>query len=302
MPNTQSEYGIVVGVDGSPEAEAAIRWATREAIQRRQPLTLLHVVAPLVVAWPVIPVATAIAEWQVENANHVLTTAAQTVHAAAGNADPPELRTRVRHAAVAGTIVDWSRGALMTVVGSRRIGVVRRVLEGSVSSHVLHHASGPVVIVHADEPHSLDPSSPVVLGIDGSPASEAATAWAFDAASRRGVPLIALHAWADTSLQTLFGIDCEQYEAEGHEVLAERLAGWQERYPDVIVQRRIAVDNPAGRLVDASEQAQLVVVGSHGRGGFAGTVLGSVGARVCAGAAVPTVVVRPRSPDTHLDR
>lgn len=294
MRSEEGAHGILVGVDGSPEADAAIRWATREAVLRHQRLTLLHVVAPLVVSWPVIPVATAITDWQMQNANDVLATAVKTVHAAVGRAEPPEVRTLIRHGGVAEAVVGWSRDALVTVVGSRRMGVVRRALEGSVSGHVLRHAGGPVVIVHVDEARALDPSSPIVLGIDGSPVSEAATAWAFDEASRRGVELIVLHAWADSAVRTLLGIDWEQYEAEGHAVLAERLAGWQEKYPDVTVHHRLVVDSPAERLVDASRQAQLVVVGSHGRGGFTGSVLGSVAARVCAEAAAPTVVVRPR--------
>ena len=106
------------------------------------------------------------------------------------------------------------------------------------------------------------------LGIDGSPASEAATALAFDEASRRGVELVALHAWSDVGVFPVLGMDWRQYEDEGHEVLGERLAGWQEQYPDVTVRRRIVCDQPARWLIDESEQAQLVVVGSRGRGGF----------------------------------
>lgn len=294
VKHSETKFGILVGVDGTAESDAAMRWATAEAILRGEQLTLLHVVAPLVLSWPFIPVATGMPEWQLENAHHVLDTAAKTVHAAAGAAEPPAVRTEIRHAGAAGTLVARSHDAVMIVVGSRRFGQLRRILQGSVSSHVVHHAYGPVVIVHSDEARATDSLSPIVLGIDGSPASEAATAWAFDEASRRGVELIALHAWADVKLQTLFGIDWEQCQAVGREVLAERLSGWQEHYPDVSVRKRIVVDEPADRLVDASQQAQLVVVGSHGRGGFAGGTLGSVAAKVSAGAAAPTVVVRPR--------
>jgi nucleotide-binding universal stress UspA family protein len=295
MTHSEFKFGILVGVDGSPESDAAVRWATAEAILRREAITLLHVVAPLVLNWPVIPVATGMTSWELENAHHVLDTATKTVQAAAGGGhEPPEVRTQLRHAAVAWTITDWSRNAVMTVVGCRRIGTIRRVLEGSVSGHVVRHASGPVVIVHADETRSADPSSPVLVGVDGSAASEDATVWAFDEASRRGVDVVALHAWSDSKVQTMFGIDWAQYEAEGHRVLAERLAGWQKHYPDVGVKHRIVVDDPADRLIDASRQSQLVVVGGRGRGGFTDAVLGSVAAKVSAGAAAPTVVVRPR--------
>ena len=109
----------------------------------------------------------------------------------------------------------------------------------------MHHAHCPVAVIHAEEAQAPDHTSPVLLGIDGSPASEAATALAFDEASRRGVDLVALHAWSDIGVYPVVGMYWQQYEDEGHEVLAERLAGWQEQYPDVQVQRRIVCDQPA---------------------------------------------------------
>jgi len=132
----------------------------------------------------------------------------------------------------------------------------------------------------------------VLLGIDGSPASEAATAWAFEEASRRGVGLIALHAWSDVGVFPIFGMDWRQYQGQGEEVLAERLAGWQERYPDVHVTRRLVCDTPAYWLLQESHSAELVVVGSHGRGGFGRMRLGSVSTALAQSATVPVVVVR----------
>jgi nucleotide-binding universal stress UspA family protein len=131
------------------------------------------------------------------------------------------------------------------------------------------------------------------LGIDGSIASEAATALAFDEASRRGVDLVALHAWSDVGIPPLFINDWwYDLQTEARELLAERLAGWQEKYPDVHVDRRIVCDVPAHALVAESRVAQLVVVGSHGRGGFAGMLLGSVGAAVAHASDAPVIVVR----------
>ena len=117
---------------------------------------------------------------------------------------------------------------------------------------------------------------------------------AFDETSRRGVDLVALHAWSDVGVFPVVGMYWQQYEDEGHEVLGERLAGWQEQYPDVTVRRRIVCDQPARRLIDESEHAQLVVVGSRGRGGFPGKLLGSVGSAVAQAAKTPVIVVRPR--------
>jgi len=137
-----------------------------------------------------------------------------------------------------------------------------------------------------------DSSSPVLLGVDGSPASEGATALAFDEASRRGVGLVALHAWSDVGVFPVLEVDWDAYEQEGRELLAQRLAGWQEQYPDVDVQRRIVCDRPARWLIDEAKKAQLVVVGSRGRGGFKGMLLGSVSTAVAESAAPPVIVVR----------
>jgi nucleotide-binding universal stress UspA family protein len=164
---------------------------------------------------------------------------------------------------------------------------------GSVSSGLVRHAHCPVAVIRDEE--ALRPEvaeMPVLLGIDGSPTSELATAIAFDEASRRGVELVALHAWGERGDYAVPGLNRPVLEQEETEVLAERLAGWQERYPDVSVRRVVAHGQPAGLLVEASEDAQLVVVGSHGRGGFAGMLLGSVSSGVVQAAATPVIVAR----------
>ena len=135
--------------------------------------------------------------------------------------------------------------------------------------------------------------APVVVGIDGSPASESATAIAFDEASRRGVELVAVHAWSDYAVSELPGIEWSDLQKQAEETLAERLAGWQERYPDVTVRRVVVLDRPAHQLLEQSESAQLTVVGSHGRGGFAGMLLGSVSSAVAESARMPVIVARP---------
>lgn len=159
---------------------------------------------------------------------------------------------------------------------------------------MLHHADGPVAVIHGDAASTVDYKSPVLLGIDGSPASEDATALAFEEASRRGVYLVALHARSDVAVFPILGMDWREYEAQGEEALAERLAGWQERYPDVNVHRRLVCDKPAHWLVEESRLAQLVVVGSRGRGGFPNMLLGSVSSAVAHSVEVPVIVVHPR--------
>lgn len=290
MSSIETKHGILVGVDGSAQSDAAVRWATQEAKMRALPVTLIHAIVPVVATWPMGPMQASVTEWQEENARNVIEQSRKTLDAAAGD-EKLNVRTEIAHSPAAPLIIDASKEAWMVVVGSRGVTAFGRTLLGSVCSSVLHHAHCPVAVIH-DDAARPDPQAPVVLGIDGSPASEAATALAFDEASRRGVDLVAIHAWSDIGVFPILGMDWRKREDQGQEVLSERLAGWQERYPDVQVHRRLVCDQPARWLIEESLNAQLVVVGSHGRGGFAGMLLGSVSSVVAQTTAIPVIVVR----------
>ena len=166
----------------------------------------------------------------------------------------------------------------MVVVGRRGRSGLRRALLGSVSSAVVHTARYPVAVVH----HHVSPvqsgRAPIVVGIDGSPASESAIAIAFDEASRRTSDIVAAHSFdhADPS--------------EAAELLGQTLTDWRARYPDVTVRGLIARDHPVDVLLDQSRHAQLVVVGSRGRGRLAGELLGSVSTAVMQACRVPVIV------------
>lgn len=291
MTNNETRHGILVGVDGSQESDAAVRWAAVEAKRLKAPITLMHAVEPIVMSWPVAPLPTTIAEAEREAAANVIDRAREVL---AATDDHLEVHTEVRYSGAIPVLADASKDALMVVVGSRGMGAVGRMVLGSVSSGLVHYAYGPVAVIHTRDGRLPDPSAPVVLGIDGSPASEAATELAFAEADRRKVDLIALHAWSDLGVLPVIGLDWHEFEQRGEEVLGERLAGWQEQYPDVTVRRRVVCDKPAQWLLEESENAQLVVVGSHGRGGFSGMLLGSVSSAVAHSAHVPVIVVRPR--------
>lgn len=290
MSGKTTKYGVVAAVDGSAESDAAATWAAREAALRGLQLTLWHAVAPVVVGWPVGQLYTEMPDWQKDNADAVLTRARTAAAAVLDGSGPSNVQTEVVYANAVASLVEASEQAQLLVVGSQGVGPLGRMLLGSVSSALIQHSRCPVAVVRADE--EVDAAAPVLVGIDGSPASAAATALAFDEASRRGVDLVALHAWSDVGVFPALGMDWHERESQGREVLSERLAGFQEQYPEVRVQQSLVCDTPAKWLLEAAERAQLVVLGSRGRGGFPGMLLGSVSSTVVHSTTVPVIVVR----------
>ncbi|WP_099040671.1 universal stress protein [Mycobacterium neglectum] len=284
--------GIVVGVDGSAAAKFAVDWAARDAARRGAPLTLVHVVSSVLGSLSHAPLPTGVGKWQQQKAHEAVDEAMAVVAAVQRDAGPLDVQTEIYYSTAVPTLIDMSKGAAMVVVGSRGHGAIGSLL-GSVSAGVIQHAHCPVAVIHDEDPLMPHPAqAPVLVGIDGSPTSELATAIAFDEASRRGVDLIALHAWTEFGVGDLLGMNWLTMKASEDAALAQRLAGWQENYPDVKVQRLVVCDHPARTLIDHSEAAQLVVVGSHGRGGFAGMLLGSVSAAVVQSARMPVIVAR----------
>jgi nucleotide-binding universal stress UspA family protein len=189
-----------------------------------------------------------------------------------------------------------ARHAQLVVVGDRGLNRVEGLLVGSVAVALAAHAACPVVVVRGTERGPSEAASlPVVVGVDGSPTSEAAIAFAYEAAAARRVGLVAVHTWWELAVDPALAplLDWDAIETDERQLLAERLAGWGEKYPDVRVERVVTRDRPARSLLEQAARAQLVVVGSRGQGELAGLFLGSVSNALVHRASCPVAVVRP---------
>lgn len=290
---------VVVGIDGSQGSDIAVRWAARFAAAHRRELHIVHGMNLTGTTWP--GGAYAVGSISVVDAaradgREMIARAEQLAHAVA-----PEVpvTTELVTDYAAALLIDHSTEAFTVVVGATGSGGPLAHL-GSTLLSIVAHARGSVVVVRTDPENgdTVHSSGPIVVGIDGGPTSEAAIAAAFAEASQRDTELIAVHVWNDQNLGHYAGHDTVRLpdgdpgDAE-NAILAERVAGWQEKFPDVRVTRKSYVFAPAERLLEWSESAQLVVVGSRGRGGFIGMLLGSTVNSLVQHAQCPVMVVHP---------
>ena len=287
---------VVVGVDGSDSALQATRWAARSAALRELPLHIVHACVLPPINHPT--TAASQARWidsLTENGQHIIT---EAVHVARVAAPHIEIATFHDVGTAAEVLIEKSADAQSVVLGSRGLGGFEGMLVGSVAVALAAHGHGPVIVVRGlgDRPPRTD--GPVVVGVDGSPASEAAIGYAFEEASMCAAPLIAVHTWLDIAFVrawTALPWDSDWQDVVDDEtvLLAERLAGWQEKYPDVEVTRTVARDRPVRALTEAAQDARLIVVGSRGRGAVMGMGLGSTSQALLHTAPCPVAVVRP---------
>lgn len=293
MPSQTKRYGIIVGVDGSPASDSAVRWAAHDAAMRGVPLTLTHVENPAAPTWSQAPILEQLKGWQEAEGRSILANARKIAQDTVGEKAEVPINAELLFSATVPTLIELSQDAELIIAGTDGRGALTRGLLGSVSSGLVRHARCPVAVIHEEQSSRSRPAQAhVLVGIDGSPNSELATKIAFHEASLRHVGLIALHAWSNRELIELPGIDWSQIKAEEERLLAEALAGSQERYPDVNVTKLLVCDPPARALVEASDSAQLVVVGSHGRHLASRMVLGSVSNAVVQSVRTPVIVAR----------
>ncbi|MES4891569.1 universal stress protein [Streptomyces sp. NPDC096012] len=283
---------VVVGVDGSPSSLEAVTVAAREARLRGCGLKLVHAFF-----WPA--VYAPLGPWTSVSAQEAMREAAgQLMDDALEHARSVAPDVEVSHAVVAGkplaVLEAESRAAALVAVGSRGLGGFAGLSVGSTAVRLVAHGHCPVMVVR-----NPDATGPVLLGVDGSPAGEAAVEFAFMEAALRGTGLVALHASTRSSVPaapqpdpSAHGSDPGALAADEERLPAEAVAGQQERYPDVTVEHVVVRGGAREALIEASANAALVVVGARGLGGFTGLLLGSVSQAVVQHAHCPVAVVR----------
>ena len=277
---------VVVGVDGSASAYRAVEWAAGEAHRRGVGLRLVRAFS-----WTTADHPTGwVARYRDEMLDVSRRQVARAVRVAADTRPDVEAESQVEIGAPIEVLSSEARRAQLLVLGDRGLGEVAGLVLGSVAVSLAARGACPVVVVRGERAGA---DGAVVVGVDGSPVSEAALAFAFDAAAARGVDLVAVHAWSPTAIDEELASLVEWDASAESAVLAERLAGWGQKYPQVAVRRTVVRDGAVRALVTASAGAQLVVVGSRGRGNAAGLLLGSVSHGVLHGAHCPVAVVRP---------
>lgn len=307
---------ILVGYDGSEQARAALGWALDEGARAGRPVHLISVFEWLTAGSWIGP-GPAPGDWsdeiprrEAENELRAALAEARRTHPdvpADGEVldGPPAMRLQER-----------SAQASLVVLGSRGHGGFTGLLTGSTTVAVAAHAHCPVVVVRGLDPAAGDRGGDVVVGVDGSAESLLALEFAFAQAAGRKAPLRVLRAWhvpggawgmaipgwslavePTPAPGVPMGFDPEEVLRVERQALDEVLARPRQDHPEVEVRPEVVLASPAGALIEATASAQLVVVGSRGRGGFRGLLLGSVSQQVMSHAACPVAVVREFTPD-----
>jgi nucleotide-binding universal stress UspA family protein len=261
---------VVVGIDGSRDGLIALDWAVRHAADHRWPVRGVHVVDESR------GVHSFLAATGQDDGTEVLEYAADEL----ARLGYEGAKLEIRHGNPAEVLLEASRDASLLVIGRRGAGGFAELAVGSTSQVCTALARTSLVVV----PDSWKPDAAeqglVVVGVDGSLSCEAALDFGFEVASKRGAELLVVHVpdvperfprpdlWLDP--------DDAPWQADARRLVGEALAGWAEKYPDVILRTRYCPGHPVQVLARQSETADLVVVGGLGRSKFTPLRMGSV--------------------------
>jgi nucleotide-binding universal stress UspA family protein len=269
--------GMVVGYDGSPRAGTAVDWAVGEASRRRAPLLVLNATRP---------------RGAEETAERLARDGAARAHGSLGDVD---VRWGTARGDVPRALCDAATGADLVVLGPGRHGALADGFLGSVARYVSGHAGCPTVVVRGTP--DAGAIGPVVVGVDGSPASLAALRFAADEAVRDGVPLAVLAAWrstaAETEAEVYAGTTVPGRAARAADEVARTVEGMlAHSHPSLDVDTLVVAGAPAKVLADVSSGAGMVVVGTHGHGSRTWPLSRSVGHACVHDCDCPVALVR----------
>jgi nucleotide-binding universal stress UspA family protein len=284
MTVTTRAPGVVVGVDGSTSSLLAARWAADEARRRGLGLHVIHAFLE-----PILGDGYVLSEGEdaaIEGAaRHVLDDAVRSIAAAYPDLD---ISSSLERADPRTALLAAAESAVLTVVGGKGRGRFADVIVGSVALAVAAHGRSPVVVIPPGV--VLDPTAgaaPILLGVSDSADCRAAVGFAFDEAAVRGAEVLRGSARAGS-----------EQDLKERAVITEQLAGWPAKYPDVTLRTAVLHGRSAAALVEHGQRLSgtggpsMVVVGSRGRGGLTGMLLGSTGHALIAHSPWPVVIVR----------
>lgn len=290
---TSRSKPVVVGVDGSATALLAVRWAAARAARDGLPLRIVHAYQ--------LPAGFPSGVTEEESILHVLRGQGRRWLDEArvlAEATVPglDVNTELAAMATATGLVHESETGSVLVVGNRGHGALTGLLLGSTSLALAGHARCPVVLVRNGADGSPY-TGPVVVGVDGTEASEPALAFAFGEAAAEGTSLVAVYAYTESVFEEALAagdgpLNWTLQREIAETALAERLAGWADKYPQVHVEREVVHDRATRALRRCAQTARLLVVGRRGQGGFRGFVLGSTSLQLLHQVSCPVAVVR----------
>ncbi|MBE6482692.1 MAG: universal stress protein [Actinomyces ruminicola] len=298
---------VLVGVDGSPESLEAVDWAVDRAACNGWRVHIL-----CAYSLPSFTTASLDGGYAALDDSAVRAGAEAVVNEAVARAQGRgvTVTSSLETGDPAGVLVDLSADAALAVVGTRGGGGFADRLLGTVSSALPAHSRCPAVVVpRHTEGSAFTPVRRIVVGVDGSDSARKALRRAVREADAWGAELTAIAAvpmasGAGALAWLPAAVDREQVLTDVRSGLDRAIAEATEGYPDVVVRRHALDGNAAELLSEFSTAVDLVVVGSRGRGGFSGLLLGSVSQAVLSHASCPIMVVpaRTREEDARVGR
>jgi nucleotide-binding universal stress UspA family protein len=288
---------VIVAFDGSKAANAAAAYAALEATRRGVGLTLIYAHQPTPMWGPATPILDDYS-WERDWIRQVLTEARNEITAVHPELD---IDVKIMSGSPAGALTDASATASLVVTGTQSTAGIVGHLAGSVAAQIAAHAHTPVIVVRETDsarPHTSPSPARIVVGLDGSDESQRALAFAVDEAVDRNASIEAVYGWCIPDVHDVKPFInstyvLEEEKAKADRLVAEAVSGWTDRYPDLTITHRVVYTfDPVDALVQAATDADMIVVGSRGHGGFLGLRLGSTVDGLIRLSSVPVAVVR----------